>query len=87
MVTAVGFGLKCLKCDIDASLLICTLLLNLKSNSHVFTNNTVLSMCESLRTSQLEQNLNKMKRNHVYDFSSYYSDTFPLILVLFAAVY
>jgi hypothetical protein len=29
----------------------------------------------------------KMKRNHVYDSSSFYSDTFPLILVFYAAFY
>jgi hypothetical protein len=28
---------------------------------------------------------NKMKRNHVYDFSSFYSDTLPLILIFYAA--
>ncbi len=28
---------------------------------------------------------NKKKRNHVYDLSSFYSDTFPLILVFYAA--
>ncbi len=28
---------------------------------------------------------NKMKRNHVYDFSSFNLDTFPLILVFYAA--
>ncbi len=27
------------------------------------------------------------ERNHVYDFSSVYSDTFPLILVFYAAFY
>jgi hypothetical protein len=30
---------------------------------------------------------NKMKRNHTHDFSSFYSDTFPLILVFHAAFY
>jgi hypothetical protein len=30
---------------------------------------------------------NKMKRNYVYDSSSFYYDTFPLILVFFAACY
>jgi hypothetical protein len=29
----------------------------------------------------------KMKRNHVYDSSSFYSDTFPLILIFYAAFY
>jgi hypothetical protein len=28
-----------------------------------------------------------MKRNHVYDSSSFYSDTFPLILIFYAAFY
>ncbi len=28
-----------------------------------------------------------MKRNHVYDFSSFYSGTFPVILVFYAAFY
>ncbi len=30
---------------------------------------------------------NKIKRNHTHDFSSFYSDTFPLILVFYAAFY